>query len=213
MRILRGFNILSSHSLLRLIVIALSSWFKVYSKGNSYYIKFEQSCVYLQGKWYFKQWFQQQVIRNFSVSFTQLIKGSCRFSHPYLSIILYCFKGIINREIYLRYLPIRSFTRAQYVSSLYIKGLLLKPSRPRGQLSSFKFRYRVFVQFMLIKPMLVAPLSIRIRTSFYFLSIRISLSTLRELCRVLALEEPRYSYSSTFYPKARLGPRTICFPS
>jgi len=40
-RILRGFNILSSHSLLQLAVIVLLYWFKVYSKGNLYYIKFE----------------------------------------------------------------------------------------------------------------------------------------------------------------------------
>jgi len=40
-RILRGFNVSSSHSLLRLVVITLLYWFKVYSKGNSYYIKFK----------------------------------------------------------------------------------------------------------------------------------------------------------------------------
>ena len=35
----------------------------------------------------------------------------------------------------------------------------------------------------------------------------------RELYCVLALEEPKYLYSSTSYPKARLSPRTICFLS
>jgi len=64
-----------------------------------------------------------------------------------------------------------------------------------------------------MKPILVASLFIRIYTSFYFLSIRISPSTLRELCCILVLEEPRHLYSSTFYPKARLGPRIIRFPS
>ena len=49
-QILIGFNISSSHSLLRLVVIALSYQFKVYSKGNLYYIKFEQSYIYLQGE-------------------------------------------------------------------------------------------------------------------------------------------------------------------
>ena len=49
-RISTGFNILSSHSLLRLVVVALSYWFEVYSKGNLYYIKFKQSYIYLQGK-------------------------------------------------------------------------------------------------------------------------------------------------------------------
>jgi len=34
------------------------------------------------------------------------------FSYLYLSITLYCFKGVINREIYLRCLPIYIFTRA-----------------------------------------------------------------------------------------------------
>jgi len=36
-----SFNILSLHSLLQLAVIVLLYWFKVYSKGNLYYIKFE----------------------------------------------------------------------------------------------------------------------------------------------------------------------------
>ena len=171
MRILSSFNISSLHSLLRLTVIALSSWFKVYSKGNLYYIKFKQSYICLQGKQCFKQQFRQQVIRNFSISFIQLIKGLYCFSYPYLSIILYYFKGVINRGTCLRCLPIRNFTRAQYIISLYIKGLPLKPYRPQGLSSFFKFRRRVFTQFVLIKPMLVAPLSIRIRTSFYFLSV------------------------------------------
>jgi len=40
-RILRGFNISSSHSLLRLAVVVLSCWFKVRGKGNLYYIEFK----------------------------------------------------------------------------------------------------------------------------------------------------------------------------
>jgi len=51
-------------------------------------------------------------MRNFSVSLTQLIKGLYYFSYLYLSIILYYFRGVTNKEIYLRYLPIRIFIRA-----------------------------------------------------------------------------------------------------
>jgi len=40
-QILRGFNISSPHSLLQLAVVVLLCWFKVYSKSNLYYIKFE----------------------------------------------------------------------------------------------------------------------------------------------------------------------------
>jgi hypothetical protein len=40
-RILIGFKVSSSHSLPQLVVIALSYWFEVYSKGNLYYIKFK----------------------------------------------------------------------------------------------------------------------------------------------------------------------------
>jgi hypothetical protein len=47
----------------------------------------------------------------FSISLTQLIKGLYYFSYLYLNITLYCFKGVINRGIYLRCLPIYSFIR------------------------------------------------------------------------------------------------------
>jgi len=40
-RILRGFNILSLHSLLQLAVVVLLYWFKVYGKGNLYYVEFK----------------------------------------------------------------------------------------------------------------------------------------------------------------------------
>jgi len=40
-RILRGFNVSSLHSLLRLAVVVLLYWFKVYGKGNLYYVKFK----------------------------------------------------------------------------------------------------------------------------------------------------------------------------
>jgi len=40
-RILRGFNKTSSHSLLQLAVIDLLCWLKVCGKGNLYYIKFK----------------------------------------------------------------------------------------------------------------------------------------------------------------------------
>jgi len=44
--------------------------------------------------------------------FIIILKGLYCFSYLYLSITLYYFKGVINREIYLRYLPIYIFTRA-----------------------------------------------------------------------------------------------------
>jgi hypothetical protein len=42
--------------------------------------------------------FSSRLYENFSISLTQLIKGLYYFSHLYLSITLYYFKGIINRE-------------------------------------------------------------------------------------------------------------------
>jgi len=40
-RILRGFGVTSSHSLLPLVVIAVSFWFRVRGRGSLYYIKFK----------------------------------------------------------------------------------------------------------------------------------------------------------------------------
>ena len=66
---------------------------------------------------------------------------------------------------------------------------------------------------MLIKPILVALLSIKIYTFFYFLSVCISLSILRELYYILVLEELRHLYSFISYFRARLGSRIIYFLS